>query len=66
METKKKHGKRSAVLLSWNEQRGFGFCAQRDPNNPTQRRSWFIHISRIERIEHENGIIEVGSPVLFN
>ena|SRR5712692_8696048 len=66
MEAEKKSSKRSAVIISWNEARGFGFCAVRNPNNPTQRQSWFIHISRILRIEDPDGIILGGEQVLFN
>ncbi len=67
MEPEKKHrGKRSAILLSWNESGGYGFCGVRDPNNPTRRQSWFIHISRILRIEDPDGIIRGGEQVLFH
>ena len=65
MEAEKKSSKRSAVLTSWDESRGFGFCSVRNPNNPTQRKSWFIHISRILRIEDPDGIIRGGEQVLF-
>jgi hypothetical protein len=67
MEPEKKHkGKRSAILLSWNESGGYGFCGVRDPNNPTRRQSWFIHVSRILRIEDPDGIIRGGEQVFFN
>ncbi len=67
MGIEKKHtGKRSAILLSWNETRGYGFCAIRNPHNPTQRQSWFIHVSRILRIEDPDGIIRGGEQVFFN
>src|SRR6266852_1776477 len=69
MEAEKKshhRGKRSAILLSWNESGGYGFCGVRDPNNPTRRQSWFIHVSRILRIEDPDGIIRGGEQVLFN
>jgi hypothetical protein len=65
MEAEKK-SKRSAVLTNWNEAGGYGFCSVRNPNNPTQRKSWFIHISRILRIEDPDGIIRGGEAVLFN
>ncbi len=66
MDTENKSSKRSAILTSWDEARGFGFCSVRNPNNPTQRKSWFIHASRILRIDNPNGIVEIGSQVLFN
>src|SRR5260370_20885492 len=67
METEKKHsGKRSAMLVSWDEARGFGFCSARNPRNPSQHQSWFIHASRIIRVEDPSGVIRTGEQVFFN
>jgi len=52
------------ILSNWDEIRGFGFVVARNPDGT--RRSWFLHCTRIERIEVENGIPEAGSQVLFN
>src|SRR5260370_41599340 len=67
METEKKHsGKRSAMLVSWDEARGFGFCSARNTRNPSQHQSWFIHASRIIRVEDPNGAIRPGEQASFN
>ena len=59
MNTEKLQG----VLTRWNELRGFGFVASRKENG--QRRTWFLHASRIESIEG-GGIPQPGCDVLFN
>jgi cold shock CspA family protein len=64
METEKQNSKLRGVLSSWDEIRGFGFVVARNPDGT--RRSWFLHCTRIERIEVANGIPEAGSQVLFN
>jgi len=64
MENEKNNGKRSGVLSNWNEIKGFGFVVAR--NSDGTRRSWFLHCTRIVRIEAENGIPEAGSQVRFN
>jgi cold shock CspA family protein len=56
--------KRSGVLSSWDEIKGFGFVVAR--NSDGTRRSWFLHCTRIAHIEAENGIPEAGSPVYFD
>lgn len=60
MGTEKKIG----ILSNWNEIKGFGFVVARNPDGI--RRSWFLHCTRIEHIEAENGIPEAGSQVRFN
>src|SRR5690242_273016 len=57
--TNKKHG----VLRAWNDLRGFGWVAGRDEFG--SRISWFLHISRIQKIEG-GGIPVVGSDVFFD
>lgn len=64
METEKKSSKHIGILSKWDEVRGFGFIVNRNPDGT--RRSWFLHCTRIERIEAENGIPEEGSQVFFN
>jgi cold shock CspA family protein len=66
METEKKShgGKRSAILAHWDEVRGFGFCQARNPDGT--KKSWFLHCTRIARVEDPEGIIRGGERVLFN
>lgn len=52
------------ILANWNEPRGYGFVVRRNPDGT--RLSWFLHCTRIERIEVESGIPEEGSEVFFN
>jgi cold shock CspA family protein len=61
METKQK---RLGILNNWNEPKGWGFVVAR--NLDGSRRSWFLHFSRIERIEEESGIPQVGAEVYFH
>jgi len=60
MESKQKHG----ILSNWDEVRGFGFIVNRNPDGT--RRSWFLHCTRIKRIEDEGGIPQVGAGCHFD
>jgi cold shock CspA family protein len=55
--------KQKGVLTCWNEIGGYGFVATRKEDGA--RLSYFLHHSRIERIE-DGGIPQRGSDVLFN
>jgi cold shock CspA family protein len=60
MESKQKFG----ILSNWDEVRGFGFIVNRNPDGT--RRSWFVHCTRIQRIEDESGIPQVGAHCYFD
>ena len=55
--------KLKGVLTKWNDPAGYGFVSSRDEFGT--RRSFFLHHSRIVKIEG-GGIPALGSEVLFN
>jgi hypothetical protein len=63
MENGKQFG---GFVISWNEQRGFGFVGFRDPSNPQKRFSWFVHVTQVESIGDSDGLIRSGAPAKWN